>query len=453
MSERIKRYMRVASAFIVIASSAGLCLTHGIFESSYQFSYTTGKTSNQHKVEQEEEEEEEEMQSRYTMIIGALQIAGFIGAHGMRHVAKRRVVSRRLTVLLGAVVTTGGLLTAGFTRQLWQLCLTQGVAVGIGSGISYGAAPAIASTGRYILAMATGVGGGALALIVQRIFLACNGNTAVTLRWVALLAGGIQLVGIALASGPFHVEPSVEAERIHQPCEAQPEYSRESKMEGPSGRSSGGCQMTQTQCHTEPPQQSWRICAGILASHSSASVYRMGSMVGVLLIPGFVDRMLGHGNKGYSGASMLALLCSASAIGGALGMRMISAASTEIRRSHTLRSVVLGLLAITMWGLWLPASSNGSWVLVSIFCVTHGVLFGMMQQNAERGNMDGRAAVIAMAALLGQVVFAVVGICIAGWLLVGVGDSNSYTPSIVFAAAATTAASVLAAAAAALLLL
>ncbi|KAJ2567067.1 glutamate--tRNA ligase [Coemansia sp. RSA 1813] len=201
--------MGLLSMFIIVASSAGLCLIHGIFESSYQFSYTTGKSLEAVS----EETEEEAMQSRYTMVIGALQIAGFVGAQGMSGVVGRWLGSARAVLLFGAVLSSGGLLTAGYTGELWQLCLTQGAVVGIGCGVSYGAAIGAfvrlmdAKKQRITLAcgaMATGIGGSVLAFVVQRIFLVCGQNTSVTLRWLALLIGGLQAVSILFAGSKWH---------------------------------------------------------------------------------------------------------------------------------------------------------------------------------------------------------------------------------------------------------
>ncbi|KAJ1796461.1 hypothetical protein LPJ59_003736 [Coemansia sp. RSA 2399] len=456
--ERARAFVGLASAFIVIASSAGLCLTHGIFESSYQFSYTTSRSR-----ELEEEKEEQEMQSRYTMIIGALQIAGFVGAQGMSCAVMRWIGNKRAVLLLGAVLCSGGLLTAGYTGQLWQLCLTQGVVVGVGCGISYGAVaiPILVDVTRKwgracVLAMAAGVGGSALALIVQRIFLQSNHNAAVTLRWLALLVGGLQAVGILFAREPDD-ESSDAMNSISEHHNGMMLFlldsnPNESKTASALSGSSANGQVQEPQYRVSQ-KRSLRLVSGAVASYASVCVYRMSSMVPALLLPGYVDRMVVQDKRGYSGAAMLAVLSLASGIGGALAARSIPCAEhspVDMRRSNAIRSAVLSLLALSVWGLWLPASS--SWAMVSAFCVVHGALFGAMQQNLVRaGVADAGKSVVLVGVLLGQVVFAVVGICVAGWLFVGVGNSESYAPTIMFAAATATAAAVLAAASAILL--
>ncbi|KAJ1770145.1 hypothetical protein EV179_003053 [Coemansia sp. RSA 487] len=456
-----KRLMGLLSMFIIVASSAGLCLIHGIFESSYQFSYTTGKSLEAVS----EETEEEAMQSRYTMVIGALQIAGFVGAQGMSGVVGRWLGSARAVLLFGAVLSSGGLLTAGYTGELWQLCLTQGAVVGIGCGVSYGAAIGAfvrlmdAKKQRITLAcgaMATGIGGSVLAFVVQRIFLVCGQNTSVTLRWLALLIGGLQAVSILFAGSKWHStnEPpqncsGVVLEDQHNGLQliVLDSNKHEEPKAGQITNSSTGRQTQEP--HNVYQTNTWRMPMGAVVSYASVCVYRMTSMVPVLLIPGYVDRILAHGNSGYSGAAMLAALSLASSIGGALGSRLPSAEHTpsidQMRRSNAMRSILLCLLALSTWSLWLPASR--SWAMISIFCTVHGVLFGAMQQNLIRATvvLDGRMSVVAMGALLSQFVFVVVGICMAGWLFVGVGHSGTYAPSIMFAAATSTAAAVLAA--------
>ncbi|KAJ2868913.1 hypothetical protein GGI22_000570 [Coemansia erecta] len=458
--ERARAIVGLVSAFMVIASSAGLCLTHGIFESSYQFSYTKSTTR-----ELEEEQEEREMQSRYTMIIGALQIAGFVGAQGMGCAAMRWIGSRRAVLFLGAILSSGGLLTAGYTGQLWQLCLTQGVVVGIGCGISYGAIsdPILVDeakkSGRAcVLAMAAGVGGSALALIVQRIFLQSNHNSAVTLRWLALLVGGLQAVGILLAREPDNESSDATNSSIISDHQSRMHLllrdsnPNEPKMASPLSGSNGNGQ-AQEPPHRVRQKRSLRLASGTVASYASVCVYRMSSMVPALLLPGYVDRVVVQDKRAYSGAAMLAVLSLASGVGAALSARSIPCAehgSAEMRRSNAIRSAALSLLALSVWGLWLPASS--SWAMISVFCVVHGALFGAMQQNLVRAGVVGAGKSMAVVGvLLGQVVFAVVGICVAGWLFVGVGNSASYAPSIMFAAATDTAAAALAAASAILL--
>ncbi|KAJ1729137.1 hypothetical protein LPJ72_005128 [Coemansia sp. Benny D160-2] len=463
-----------AAGCIVVAGSAGFCLVHGIFESNYQFSSSITGNGVLPQTGGDADGDKAMAQSSNTLAIGALQMAGFVVACGTSRGAVRLVGgSRRAALLVGAVLSAGGLLTAGYTGTLWQLCLTQGVVVGVGCGISYGVAalamrgPDTAEaargngaggsafrrrrgTGALVAGeLATGVGGGALALVVQRVFQACGSSSPVTLRWLALLVGGLQAAGVPFAgdrwgwsSGGGHPNDAGNvAADSQQP--ARQSIVRPNGLDGGKQLNAKQSQRTSDACCQT---KSWRMTAEAAASYASVCLYRMCSMVPVLLMPGYVDQVVSSRSGGYSGTLMLAALSLSSAAGQALGSVFLppsrqppgSTAPCVSRRDYIVRGAVLGLLALSVWGLWLPASR--SWAVVGVFCVAYGVLFGALQQNASGGAGGGRLGVAAVGALLGQAGAVVVGICVAGWLFIGAGNGQSYAPSIVFAAAVATAA-------------
>ncbi|KAJ2658094.1 hypothetical protein IWW48_004192 [Coemansia sp. RSA 1200] len=480
LSDSARMLVGRVSACIVVASSAGFCLVHGIFESNYQFSAnTTGKGA----AEIGGNDNEATTQSSNTLAIGALQMAGFVMACGMSRTVIRWIGgSKRASLLVGAVLSSGGLLTAGYTGTLWQLCLTQGVVVGVGCGISYGVASfamcgpttetmrgsrveVSAFCGGAVEELATGVGGCALALVVQRIFQVCGNSSPVTLRWLSLLVGGLQATGVLFAGSRWgwsndnnggHLGNADNVLAVSQ----QP--MRQSNIQPGGWDSSKQCNAKQTQQTSDVccQMRSWRRTAEIAANYTSICLYRMCSMVPVLLMPGYVDQVVSSGGGGYSGTLVLAALSLSSAVGQMLGSRFVPSGQLtgnttieKARRNNMVRSAVLGMLALSVWCLWLPASR--SWTLVSMFCVAYGVLFGALQQNVSRallisgGADSGRLSVAAVGALLGQAVSVVVGICVAGWLFIGAGNGESYAPSIIFTASVGTAAAAMMAAAAA----
>ncbi|KAJ2510167.1 hypothetical protein GGI11_005591 [Coemansia sp. RSA 2049] len=485
LSDRARGFVGRTAGCIVVASSAGFCLVHGIFESNYQFSSGTAGKGAPPEIGGDNGDDEAMTQSSNTLAIGALQMAGFVVACGMSRTVVRLVGgSGRAALLVGAVLSGGGLLTAGYTGTLWQLCLTQGVVVGVGCGISYGVAsqamrgPATTQAARggrlggsaccrggggigaLVGELATGVGGCALALAVQRVFQACGSSSPVTLRWLSLLVGGLQAAGVPFAGDRWgwssggnnggHPGGAGSVVAVSQQPMRQ-------SITQPSGLDGGKqCNAKQTQhasdacCETK----SWRMTAEVAASYASVCLYRMCSMVPVLLMPGYVDQVVSSRSGGYSGTLMLAALSLSSAVGQVLGSVFLpssrqlpdNTAAGGARRDNVVRGAVLGMLALSVWGLWLPASR--SWAAVSVFCVAYGVLFGALQQSASRapsasgGAAGGRLGVAAAGALLGQAGSVVVGICVAGWLFIGAGNGQSYAPSIAFAASAGTAAMV-----------
>ncbi|KAJ2733686.1 glutamate--tRNA ligase [Coemansia sp. BCRC 34962] len=110
-----------------------------------------------------------------------------------------------LCVVVGSLVSGGGLLAAGFAVHLWQLCLAQGVLVGVGAGISARAAVAIAerrwvstdgeSTRRLAL-VGAGIGGCGLALGASELIR--RGTTSSALRWLAGIVFSGQIIAAIL---------------------------------------------------------------------------------------------------------------------------------------------------------------------------------------------------------------------------------------------------------------
>ncbi|KAJ2511936.1 hypothetical protein GGI11_004920 [Coemansia sp. RSA 2049] len=483
LSDGARGFVGRAAGCIVVAGSAGFCLVHGIFESNYQFSSNVAGNGVPPQTGGDADDDEAMAQSSNTLAIGALQMAGFVVACGTSRGAVRLVGgSRRAALLVGAVLSAGGLLTAGYTGTLWQLCLTQGVVVGVGCGISYGVAalamrgPATTEAARgngaggsafcrrggggigALVAgeLATGVGGGALALVVQWVFQACGSSSPVTLRWLALLVGGLQAAGVPFAGdrgGNSGRHPGNAGNVV-----ADSQQPMRQSIIWPNGLDGGkkfNAKQSQRASDACCQTKSWRMTAEAAANYASVCLYRMCSMVPVLLMPGYVDQVVSSRSGGYSGTLMLAALSLSSAVGQALGSVFLppsrqppgNTAVGGARRDYMVRGAVLGLLALSVWSLWLPASR--SWAVVGVFCVAYGVLFGALQQNASGRAGGGRLGVAAVGALLGQAGAVVVGICVAGWLFIGAGNGQSYAPSIVFAAAVGTAAVVAAMVAAA----
>ncbi|KAJ1724578.1 hypothetical protein LPJ53_001168 [Coemansia erecta] len=382
----VSSYMRIGGMLIIIAMSSGVCAIHGIFESDYEVQFA-------------QYFEEGLERSRTASLIGALQLATFIGVHGTNlSLLISRRLDARVSILVGAVLCGGGMLAAGFANAVWQLCLAQGIMVGLGAALSSGAAAAAigiaglpTTVERYVeksaaIWTAAGIGGGALTLGARKLVVV--GSTESALRWLALIVLVGQCVGALLMGRVSFALATLDAQV--------------SDMDNPK--------------RSRTPLTN-RISVFTLASW--AFLY-MSVFVPLIFIPGYASTQLAN-SSALSGASHLSTICFASSVGSLIP---ISSRLPQMVASLAPRV----LLALSLWCLWLPSAD--SWAMTYAFCAVFGLALGATAAQWQDGDGCLVLALSCAAAVL-------IGVPVAGWLFVAVGSGDYYVPTITFSAAAS----------------
>ncbi|KAJ2836509.1 glutamate--tRNA ligase, partial [Coemansia sp. 'formosensis'] len=285
--------------------------------------------------------------SNVVALVSGLQVSAFLAA---ACVDMGGWLGVSLSVVAGAVVSGGGLLAAGFSGCVWQLCLTQGVAVGVGAGISTRAAveaakqqmPEEGGRSRRLVVVGAGTGGSILALGVSRLI--TMGTTGSALKWLALVV----LLGQAVAAlllyfvRPTCVHPVVSFTRI-DPLKSQ------KKVLCPRPKTVGRLR---------------------LLSHG---VHSLTAVVPVVFVANYAEE-----DSALDGAMLVATLSVGVACGGLL--------STLMRRWAFRESLARVGLCLSVWCLWLPLSlSLPQGAVLWAFCGAYGVFLGLTSCLAGGG--------------------------------------------------------------------
>ncbi|KAJ2834592.1 hypothetical protein FBU31_001754 [Coemansia sp. 'formosensis'] len=251
-----------------------------------------------------------------------------------------------LSVVAGAIVSGGGLLAAGFAGRVWQLCLAQGVAVGVGAGISTRAAveaaklqmPEEGGRSRRLVVVGAGTGGSILALGVSRLI--TMGTTSSALKWLALVVLSGQAVAALLLYfvRPTCVRPVVSFTRI-DPLKSQ------KKVLCPRPKTVGKLR---------------------LLSHG---VHSLTAVVPLVFVASCAEE-----DSALDGAMLVATLSVGVACGGLL--------STLMSRWAFRESLARAGLCLSVWCLWLPLPQGA---VVWAFCGAYGVFLGLTSCLAGGG--------------------------------------------------------------------
>ncbi|KAI9503479.1 hypothetical protein GGI25_003994 [Coemansia spiralis] len=390
LPDNVSRVLSLVSAYMVVALSAGLCSIYGIFESDYEVVFAQDDSSTP-------------VRSRFAMLIGALQLSFFVAFK--RAPVSRWMGSIRAAILLGAVLSAGGLLSASYARAIWQLCLTQGIAVGAGCAISCGAAMHtvdVLKQGRRLVGMerftkevisrvwlshsmptiffagAAGFGGSVLALGVQRLIYAVGDTFA--LRWLSLVVGVSQLFAVVFISTPSQLAQQSATELVALDVTAG---QIEKDVDSPVLKDRRDTINSRQARLKKVRGEKLRFGFGLLGG----CCYHMCYMVPAILMPGYANTILPN-NKAYSGAGLLALICFASAVGSLLGNLFASMRHIHFSKiqQSTVQCVLLVALSLSIWCLWLPTAN--SWGMASAFCTVYGMLWGLVQEVGGYAQMS-----------------------------------------------------------------
>ncbi|KAJ2641343.1 glutamate--tRNA ligase, partial [Coemansia sp. RSA 1694] len=279
-----------------------------------------------------------------------------------------------MTVVVGATISSGGLLAAGFADHVWQLCLAQGVMVGVGAGISANAAGRVAemwwpeAIDAQFLLVGSGIGGGALALVAGRLI--STGTTNSALQWLALLVfSGQLLVSLLL----FVVTWS--SDRLYPPSPPTAEDTVATKHQ------SHAVQL--------------RLQVLRLASHG---IHSVTALLPLLFMPSLIASPLAPKQQPMDGSILVAIVCVGWATGSAL-------APLAARQAWAFRESAVRLaLSLSVWGLWLPMTADMR-ALACVFCSAYGILLGLVGSSASAaGALTAAAATLVGVPVAGRVV-------------------------------------------------
>ncbi|KAJ2824231.1 glutamate--tRNA ligase, partial [Coemansia furcata] len=323
---KITKILGQLSVFTVIALSAGLCLIHGVFESEYEMLFA--------------------YDSNVVALVSGLQVSAFLA---VACVDMSGWLDVSLSVVGGAIVSGGGLMAAGFSGRVWQLCLAQGVAVGVGAGVSTRAAVEVAkrqmpeegSRSRRLVVVGAGTGGSILALGVSRLI--TMGTTSSALKWLALviLSGQAIAAFLLYIARPTCVHPVVSFTRI-DPLKSQ------KKVLCPRQQTVGKLQ---------------------LLSHG---MHSLTAVVPVVFVANYAEE-----DTALDSAMLVATLSVGVACGGLL--------STLMHRWAFRESLARAGLCFSVWCLWLPLPQGA---VVWAFCGAYGVFLGLASCLAGGGAVE-----------------------------------------------------------------
>ncbi|KAJ2497681.1 hypothetical protein GGH96_004920 [Coemansia sp. RSA 1972] len=187
--------MVVFSSFVALAMGPGLLNAYGVYEEEYDRLFDSKDESHAWSG----------AMGSPVIFIGVIQIflangMGFIGGHCAQRFGPGP------SVFAGGILMALGLFAASYAREVWQLCLSQGVLFGLGVCLTWiPAASAPASWFEKNRGLATGIthmglGIGGLVFAPLTRFLLEKAGTSGSLRWLAL----VMFVGVALASLGIH---------------------------------------------------------------------------------------------------------------------------------------------------------------------------------------------------------------------------------------------------------
>ncbi|KAJ1936513.1 hypothetical protein GGF37_005578, partial [Kickxella alabastrina] len=389
--------------------------------------------------------------SRSAVLIGALQIASFLL---LRNTGTSFRLTRFLTtapsIFIGALTTAIGLLLSSYANSVWQLCLGQGVVVGLGAAVSSSAAiDALDATLMYVFVdnrfsasglfvAATGVGGAVLSMGIHG---ALVDSSSLALRWLALVV----FIGQCLAalpmvfrinstnssnSGIFERESSDQDDVLNK---MMPKCNNTtSNINNDDNDDNNSKRPTSTPVR-QSRLQTWAATArsalgsqGFLMLISVDLLHHMSYPVTLIFLPGYAAQMHSHivGSPTHLATILWCSVLSALLI-------------PHYHLSPLLHGISRLGLSLSLWCLWLPASGATNSALLYAFCAVHGLFLGsvgvhLMDDLLATGGLI-EAWIRAGVCSLG----AVVGVLVAGWLFIGVGSAGQYMPAITFAAAAS----------------
>ncbi|KAJ2784726.1 hypothetical protein H4R18_000941 [Coemansia javaensis] len=198
-----KRYPRGMGGLVVFCSFAALALgpgllnAYGVYEEEYDRLFDR----------KDERHEWPRALGSPVVFIGVTQIfvangLGFIGGHYAQRFGPGPAV------FTGGLLMAAGLLAASYARQIWQLCLSQGLLFGLGACLVW--IPAASSPSSWfsrsrglatgITHMGLGIGGLVFAPLTR--FLLEKSGSAGSLRWLALIV----LVAVSVVSMGVHTK-------------------------------------------------------------------------------------------------------------------------------------------------------------------------------------------------------------------------------------------------------
>ncbi|KAJ1644996.1 hypothetical protein LPJ64_003377 [Coemansia asiatica] len=437
-------YFRVFASLLIISHSAGLCLIHGIFESDYEVDFA------------QLIENKEMGRSRTVSLISAIQLSLYMAARGSGiGLIICRWLDVRIGVLVGAILSSGGLLASSYASSVWQLCLAQGAMVGLGSALGFSAAIEVLDylKTKYarinlidtstLAVAAAGMGGGALALVTRK--LVVSGSLATGLRWLALIVLCSQCLGALLMGRVSNAEKNNIS--IGEISTGEAKGKQKADVDGLDGLDIAANPMNQYRRHHHNLNSKRRLFKQhtdrlylvlknrrFLISLLSDMLHYTGAFVPPILIPGYVSTQLPE-SSALSGALLLSMIWFASSLGGLLtSMRQIPAAIKQKLPQIS--------LSLSIWCLWLPAAD--SWPMVYAFCLVYGLCLGAAskQREDEIGDLD---LISGWVKAVGCAVSVMIGVPVASWLFVGIGSGTYYVPAIAFTAATSLAAAVVSA--------
>ncbi|KAI8319367.1 hypothetical protein GQ54DRAFT_341307 [Martensiomyces pterosporus] len=418
LNAKLREMLSVSSLFMVMCLSAGVCSIHGIFEDDYGMLFARDAGNGRLK------------RSRYSSLIGAFQFAFYLAC---RHVASEFCsrLGARPTIIAGAMLSGGGLLAASYSTKIWQLCLSQGALVGVGSALSSQAAMS-ALTARHrcsqtsakaaICLAGSGVGGAALSLGIRQLVVAYTVGAA--LRWMALVVASGQSAAILLLAIPSQqrserdasVAGNIDAALLNEDgirVKQAPEITI-TRYAAPDGHPQTG----QLGVDQQPGMAArleetleWLVVNRKLVLRAAAALsFNMVAMVPLIYVPGSgMCPRTGSANCVVHPAEDTAkhLVLAAQPI------RLVSVAACG-RQLGDVYGLCLGLVAVLESG------------------------------DRSRGLLGDSASATAATwtGALGLLVSTMVGISVAGWLLARVGSGVCYVPLITFAAAGSLVAAI-----------
>ncbi|KAJ1732929.1 hypothetical protein LPJ61_001807 [Coemansia biformis] len=187
----------VFCSFAALALGPGLLNAYGVYEEEYDRLFDR----------KDESHEWSQALGSPVIFIGVVQILlangmGFIGGHCAQRFGPGPAV------FAGGLLMAAGLFAASFSREIWQLCLSQGVLFGLGVCLTW--IPAASSPSSWfsknrglatgITHMGLGIGGLVFSPLTR--FLLEKTGTSGSLRWLALVV----LVGVSVVSMGIHAK-------------------------------------------------------------------------------------------------------------------------------------------------------------------------------------------------------------------------------------------------------
>ncbi|KAJ1734639.1 hypothetical protein LPJ61_000969 [Coemansia biformis] len=394
-------------AFVAASLGVGLVSAHGVFQGIYQDQFADGA------------------QAQLVALVGALQLGCFIGLRPLAAAVGARF-GRHVTLALGVVLSSGGLLAAGVASEIWQLCLAQGVLVGAGASACETAGVTMSPLARDVAHWAVvgaGIGGGALALVAGALAQSL-GSTALALRWLALTVFVGQLSALLLLGRWSAFVPREPAgDKLGYGAagaSGQPKVTT-SAFPGPRRNVARRAWLQLTQ---DP---------GSVLGMAGDVLHSMGAPLPLLYLPSYASLLLQAGGAPLPCAAPLVLLCVASAAGAPLARALLT---RHCQSPVLLLGAARAGASLAMWCLWLPAGS--SWLATCSFALVYGLMLGTAGY-ARRIAEDDHSAPARIAPLAASAA-ALAGAAAAAWLVATPDRSPPFMPLIAFAAAATLAA-------------